>query len=454
MFQSLSERVKTESWLSSQEPKSHLFFYLLLLFLPTQFGKHFWPDFSYVYGIRVDYLSPTLYFTDLIIFLIFIFSFFENFKNIKKVNLINNLNKIFIPLFIFAFLVVGTVLSKSPGVGFYGILKILEFVFLISYTAKNFRKLNIKIIFSSFFVGVLFESLLVFLQYINQGSIGGLMYFLGERTFTSETPGIANASINGQLILRPYGTFSHPNVLAGYLFVSMYLLLILSRRIKEKYINVLVLIGLFAGTVSLLLSFSRTGIFVWIFSLVLFFIFTFMKKTRIGVLKKDNLVQFLIVFIFSLLVLIFSVNVSLVQRFTGLSLSDESLVQRENLAKDALVIFQKNVLVGVGVNNFLINLPPVEKNLNQSFYLQPVHDIYLLVLVQTGIIGMILFLLFLSFLFLKIRKNRELLVLYFAILFLGFFDHYFFTLQQGQIIFAIVVGIFLAFSNKEKKMLI
>lgn len=40
--------------------------FLFIFFIPTQLGKHFWPEWSYVMGIRVDYLSPTLYFLDLI----------------------------------------------------------------------------------------------------------------------------------------------------------------------------------------------------------------------------------------------------------------------------------------------------------------------------------------------------------------------------------------------------
>ena len=42
-------------------------FYLLLLLIPTQLGYHFWPDFAFVNGIRVDYLAPTIYLTDLLI---------------------------------------------------------------------------------------------------------------------------------------------------------------------------------------------------------------------------------------------------------------------------------------------------------------------------------------------------------------------------------------------------
>ena len=66
-------REKTGFWLLNRKINlSAIFFYLLILFLPTQLGKHFWPNFSYVYGVRIDYLSPTLYFTDILIIGLFL----------------------------------------------------------------------------------------------------------------------------------------------------------------------------------------------------------------------------------------------------------------------------------------------------------------------------------------------------------------------------------------------
>src|SRR3989344_4188555 len=40
--------------------------FLFLFLLPTQLGKHFFLDFSYVDGVRVDYLSLVLYATDIL----------------------------------------------------------------------------------------------------------------------------------------------------------------------------------------------------------------------------------------------------------------------------------------------------------------------------------------------------------------------------------------------------
>jgi O-antigen ligase len=117
------------------------------------------------------------------------------------------------------------------------------------------------------------------------------------------------------------------------------------------------------------------------------------------------------------------------------------------LANAAILMFQKNPLLGVGLNNFLSNLPLF---LSQKNYLliQPVHNIYLLVLSELGIIGFFFFLILLFFSLRTILKNKNLVVavLLFEVLFLGLFDHYFLTLQQGQLLFALIIG--LSFSKK------
>ena len=59
---------------------------LFLLLLPTQLGKHFFFDFSYLSGVRVDYLAPTVYLLDVTVFLLaivnlkIVFKFFRNKK--------------------------------------------------------------------------------------------------------------------------------------------------------------------------------------------------------------------------------------------------------------------------------------------------------------------------------------------------------------------------------------
>ena len=73
---------------------------LFILLLPTQLGYHFWPKWAYVFGVRVDYLSPTLYLTDILAAILLVLWIHENRK--RRVRLSKN-NKLVI-LSILAFL--------------------------------------------------------------------------------------------------------------------------------------------------------------------------------------------------------------------------------------------------------------------------------------------------------------------------------------------------------------
>ena len=166
--------------------------------MPSQLGFHFWPDWALVNGIRVDYLSPTLYFTDLIIAVIWAFNHF----------------KIKVPLIAIVLIVLNIFFSLSPLTSIFKWLRILEYYWLFTYlraqgAGRRAQGLKFSIVWTCF---------LAWLQFIKQGSAGGLWYFLGERSFNIFTPNIAKVFF-GDLILRPYATFSHPNVLGGWLVV-------------------------------------------------------------------------------------------------------------------------------------------------------------------------------------------------------------------------------------------
>jgi O-antigen ligase len=129
---------------------------------------------------------------------------------------------------------------------------------------------------------------------------------------------------------------------------------------------------------------------------------------------------------------------------------EESFFQRLELAKNALQLIKQNPLIGVGLNNFIVNLPKFQKG--QILWLQPVHNIYLLVAAETGIIGLLIFFWFLFLTFKKLLNSyiATLLYCYIAILLLGLFDHYWLTLQQTQLLFAIILG--LIWKGKHDKM--
>jgi O-antigen ligase len=408
--------------------------------LPTQLGKHFWPNWAFVYGLRLDYLSPTLYLTDLFILAIFIFSLpklFTEIKNIKQKYLL------WIVFFILS-LLLGLTGAKNFWAGTYGVVKLLEFSFLAYFLASNYKNFNKVILYFLVFASATFEATLSFLQYFNQGSLGGIFYFFGERAFNAGTPGIANASINGQLFLRPYATFSHPNVLAGFLILSMIFLLLFSFKIK--WLKMFNWFGGILITGALLITLSRSAILLWLIYLLVLFGFWRAEKYKKGKFNPLQIVLFALITIGAVIFLILQNNLIL-QRFLTTSLLDESVVQRQELITQSLNMFWRNPVLGVGLNNYFNNLNVISFQSN-TFLIQPVHSIFLLVLAETGLIGFC----FMIFAFAKSiiktfnqkQTRKYLLMTLFTVVFLGMFDHYFLTLQQGQLLLSLILGISLS----------
>src|SRR3990167_9408556 len=132
------------------------FLLLLLLLLPTQLAYHYWPAWSLVHGIRVDYLSPTLYLTDLIILALFLLSRF----------------RVRVPLSIIVFTVLNILISYSPNIAIYSWLRLLEFYWLFKYLTKNSLVLSTSHLALS--LAVLWTSLLAWSQFFSSVPLAAL----------------------------------------------------------------------------------------------------------------------------------------------------------------------------------------------------------------------------------------------------------------------------------------
>jgi len=230
-------------------------FFFLVLFLPTQLGKHFWPEFSYVFGRRIDYLSPTIYLTDILIGILFLLNLKKNYEFLKR-------NKLFACLIVLLSFFWVYFQGQQPGLLLYKWLKLFEFLFLI-YWIRN--KVDLKTVILPLNLSVLWTSLLAWAQFFKQRSLG--FWLLGERSFHMATPGIALGNWQGRLFLRPYAVFPHPNVLAGYFLVVFILNLFLYCQLKK-----LRWLVLFISTATIIICFSRTVWIAWLLIMVLWLI--------------------------------------------------------------------------------------------------------------------------------------------------------------------------------------
>ena len=388
-----------------------LFFYILLVLLPTQLGLHFWPGWALVLGRRIDYLSPTLYLTDIIIFL-FLISWYVGKR--KKIHF-----PILQTILIIGFIVTNIYFAANRRVAFFAWTKVLELVALGIYIVKTKPKFSSVVIPLS--LGVFYSSVIAIIQFLLQHSVGGLLWFLGERTFSATTPGIAQIPLcfpnrfNCPLILRSYATFPHPNVLGGYLAVLLPVILQysntpiikLSNAKKIFYITTIVL-----GMIALILTFSRSA---WVVAALSIVYVIFRKKKR----------MFFPAILSAILVIFFIGNT--------FGFQDESVVVRQQLNAAAISMFRASPIIGSGTGNFLVRLPDYLVS-RTIYFLQPAHNIYLLALAETGIIGFAIFLWVLW----KAVSNNKIII---PILLLGFVDHYFLTLQQGQLLFTIFLSL-------------
>ena len=174
-------------------------------------------------GVRVDYLSPVLYLVD-IFWSLWVLLKIINLKY-KVVGLKNDILS-FQNILIFIFVVVNFLVAGNKWVAIYRWLRIGQWV----ATYKLLKNLKMgghigppvqKILgrVLPWWIGL--ESLLGLAQVVKGGSLQGVFYWLGERNFDFGTIGIAQMSIVGNGLTRAYGTFSHPNSLAGFLLVAL-----------------------------------------------------------------------------------------------------------------------------------------------------------------------------------------------------------------------------------------
>ena len=383
-----------------------LIFFLTLLFLPTQLGKHFWPQFSFIYSLPIDYLSPTVYFWDLLV----IFLMFFLFKQ-KKINtLALNIFLLFILTQVVSLLQLSST-SLNIGAGLVRVEQYFISGFLGVYLASKNINESKDILFWGLTLGILGESVLAILQFFKGGTIG--LWILGERSFSLSTPAIAKFDFYGVEFLRPYGTFPHPNVLAAFMVITGLLLLWFNK--KEK-------ISLLVG-IPVLLTVSRAAIIAGFFSLL----FLLDKKGRILLIG----------------VMIILLPILYTRFFSVFNFDNVSFLRREQLTEVAVTIFAKSPLTGVGVNNFIPNASD-QLLIGPSRFLQPVHNVFLLSLAETGIIGFSGLMIFFGYPILKIIKLKKLLLIWVAVIFLGLFDHYFLTLPQGYRLLFVLWGISLS----------
>lgn len=394
-----------------------LLFVLLVFLLPTQIAYHFWPHWAFIFGIRVDYFSPALYLTDILTACLFLLVA----VSAEKKNFYKKIKKMEALIFgVIIFVFVNVYFSLSPPLALYKWLKFFEMAGLVWFVAA-YKKLD----FKEWFLKPLFYSAIPFsliglFQFMKSATIGFPLNLLGERSFDVSTPGIALATINGKDYLRAYSTFPHPNALAGFLGIVLILLFFFRKKINK---------GLFIVTGALALSCL----------LLTFSLGAFLSLVVVLVLAKTVLKKYRnYIFVISLLVLLLSFSFLFLAKWLIVLFPSSSHVgERLFLDTVAKALIKSRPLFGVGIGNFVVGLNMLRLGIS-SWLLQPVHNIFLLVTSEVGIVGFLLFFLIVSKSLLKASFPLALCILFFLLT--GMADHYWLTLQQNLLLISLVLG--------------
>jgi hypothetical protein len=393
-----------------------LLFKVVILLLPTQLTLHFWPDWAYIFGIRIDYLAPVIYFIDIpILLLVSIWLKRVKFRQLIKPSLIFAL---------FAF--TNTIFSNNQIVTLSSWIKLIPDILFGIYVYENSKKVQ-KAMIAPLKLSLTIVSTLAILQFIKRGSLGGLFYWIGERELDIFTPSIAKTTLLANDFLRPYSTFPHPNALAGFIAATL-IFLYFKKSISKKFSTLLLL--------TIIITFSRNALI----GLAAVYALSSFTKLNLKHFGKATL----------LVLIIFSLTLSLLASITNIGApSRTSISRRLQLIEQAGSIISHSPLIGSGLGTFPIEISKlnIRKEIGGETLdslLQPVHNIYLLALGEGGFVGLLIFFIILSTAFSKPPGNRAIDYVILLILLTGFLDHYWLTIKQTRLLFILFIALALA----------
>ena len=393
-----------------------------------------------------QYGTMVIYAKEILLWLIFGLAIFIFIKEKKKFNfdlkILKN-KKIFWPLVcLIGFLFwsgISFLWSADRGIAIYSWLKLVEvvaFVFLL-INISNWRKNFIAL------------SLAGGLQ-----SVLGLWQFASQKVMASKWLGIAGHAVYplGDAVtespvgrfLRAYGSLAHPNIFGGFVAIAFFASVFWFQKSKKSW-QLIPVFFILLNFVGLFVSFSRSAWLGWLAAFILWFVVNIrVKEKRIEVGK--------ITWITLLLSLILILNFwpILNTRISGSGrLEKKSVDQRIEYLSQSRQVIKNNWLLGVGNSNYTYYLYRQDSS-HQVYDYQPVHNLFLLIWSELGVIGLALILILLAFTCWQIwlTKKWEAGILAFVLLPISLVDHYLWTLYVGLIILALVLA--LAWKKEDK----
>lgn len=433
---------------------------LILLFLLLPFQKRFdvflskfsnrmipshliLPDFFYHH---IEFFPG-----DLVIFFLVLFVFFQEPKTLGSKFLTSNVRW----LALFCLTAFFSIVFSSTRHYLLQYIRFLQFSTIILLfcaieyiVAQNRIRQLIQWIAWAVVITIGLQCIIACTQYFSQSPLG--LHKIGEpplHWFSFPNPGkqrwifdqFSHFQLPLNVLYRATGLFSHPNVFGGFVFFSLLNASYLYVIHQEKWIKWILTSLIFLHFLALSISFCRAamvaciiGISVW--TVIQYFWmedFTYRKEI------KKIWISFLIssVICLALFYQQFVNKGGIIVYNPIIQYADEKRIIYQEVA---LKMIKANPWLGIGFNNFQLYNNPIQF---EHFLSAKVHNVYLFIAVETGIIGLIFFAAFLfSILKKAIQKPFSQEQVLFLSIFIGFLwigccDCYFMEQMGGKIVF-------------------
>jgi len=448
-----------------------------------------------------EYLTISLYGTDILLFIVILLNCYVVIKrNYSKHQTISNIPASLVSirrswstgrqypitwLFIvilelFAFISIFFADDKILALYRYGVLLLGIGLFWLIVSA-SYKK--IKLLWA-LLAGIFLQACLGFWQFLTQSTFQ--LKWLGMAEHNPVNLGVSvietiGSGGIGERWLRAYGGLDHPNILGGVLVVGILLAvgllfkyndfennkLVISNLKLGKYIKkifkhssqitnyqlpitkILLLTSYFLLLISLFFTFSRGAWTVLIVGIIMMLLFAIFKKDLV---KQKEILK--IILFSSILIFIFASQFSALVK-TRLSnntrLEVKSNIERVESLAIAKNLIKKNWLLGTGIGNYTAAFSKLKPG-QLNWYYQPVHNVFLLVWVEIGLLGLLGFLGLLGYLGWLGFKNKPYMSLPIlsALVIIMLVDHWLWSLHFGVLFFWLVAGLIIKEESSNK----
>lgn len=316
-----------------------------------------------------------------------------------------------------------------------------------------FDRVSLRVVCAAFALGLVAPLIIGALQILTGVSPSSTLFGLAARD--AAQLGDSVFTVDGERMLRAYGSFSHPNIFGGFLAVALFAWWHMLASVRSAWPrNVYRALGII-GSVTLLGGILATGSRSAMLGLFLGLIVMLVARFVPSESRRSRLVRIISIAAAAVIV----IASSLVASFTAPDIAAELRgggVHEERSLRERVVLYQDFVpfaaamhpVVGYGVGAYVLSYADSDPG-KPAYSYQPIHNAFLLFFAETGLLGTLLLLWFLIALLWGHRSPSPSfpalppLGMASVIITIAFYDHYLWSSWAGLALTAFVFAMLL-----------